>query len=177
MPNTLRTRSAHPWFGWTALFRLLGALLCLASVALMLASELLVLPYLPELEHAQCAPPPGLPTPQDMIIVGAQLDIFVAPAALALLLMGVRVLLGKSPGISPPVATVLLVGGALMIYFLSLPLGIAMESALGSVPPCYVRAAGSSNGPLFPAGVLAGLLGGIMLSRTTRYRPLRLEDA
>jgi hypothetical protein len=108
-----------------------------------------------------------------MIIVGPQVDVFVAPAALALLVMGVRVLIGKSPGISPPAATVLLVGGALMIYFISLPIGVAA----GPVTPCYVLAAGSSNGPLFSAGVLSGLLGGIMLSRTTRYRPLRLEVA
>jgi hypothetical protein len=106
---------------------------------------------------------------------GPHQDLYLAPAVLALLVMGVRALIGKTPGIAPTLTALLLVVGAFLTYFDRL--GGHFDPATPSPDvPCGSSQTGSLE-PLFFVGLLAALLGCIVLSRTTRYRPLGFHDA
>ena len=178
MSDLLPARAARTPSKVADVLRLLGALLCVSGASLMVGAEVLVLIQRTAIEHAQYAacvaayPYQAVLVPPPEAISGPQQDLCLAPAAIALLVIGVRVLLGKSPGVAPPAATLLGVGGAVGMCALLFPLSFFSHS----FSPCPFEVAGR-NELLFWLGLLVGLVGSIVLSRTTRYRPLRLEDA
>jgi hypothetical protein len=170
-----------PPFPRTRALRLLGALLCLGSVAAVVVAEIMAwrdtwLQQTALVRAQQCPPSPDLASPLAYILsgpsTGPQPDLWLAPALLALLVMGVRVLAGKLPAVPPTLAAVLLVVCAFLTYFDIL----SGRPTFVSGPVCAILP-GARFEPAFPLGLLGGLLGCVVLARTTRYRPLGLHDA
>jgi hypothetical protein len=111
-------RAARPPSKTAAVLRVVGALLCLGSVALMVSSEIVVpvqWAAIQQAQYAACFPEASPIFVTNVTIIGPQHDLCVAPAVLALLVIGVRVLIGKTPGIAPPAAVLFLLGGSLFI--------------------------------------------------------------
>jgi hypothetical protein len=172
--------TSSPPFGSAAVLRLLGALLCLGGATLMVVTEFVTWQQtwlqLTAAAHAgQCALGPWLSSPLAWVREGPHQDLYMAPAVLALLVMGGRVLVGRTPGIPPTLTSLLLVVCGFLTYLDRLMRHPDLAS-VSPATPCGSSQSGSLE-PMFMVSLLAALLGCIVLSRTTRYRPLGWHDA
>jgi hypothetical protein len=174
MASTPHRLSARPHSKGAAFFRLLGALLCLGGALVAVATEAFVILNQAAIEQSQYAacvasnPFPGV-APLSRVVAGPQRDLFLAPAVTVLVVVGARTLVRKAPGIAPPAAMLLILGGT-FVWFIQ---GFSFVGLLDRGPiVCPIVLVGSGQ-LVFWLGLLAGLIGSIMLSHTTRYRPVQ----
>jgi hypothetical protein len=126
--------------------------------------------------HAgQCVAGSWLSSPLAWVREGPHQDLYMAPAVLALLVMGGQVLVGKTPGIPPTLTALILVVCAFLTSMDRL-MGHFDPATFSPASPCGSSQTGSLE-PMFFVGLLAALVGCSVLSRTTRYRPLGWHDA